>query len=327
MSVFVAHNSLAKLSTPWALRATATPADLAAGESSPAAKSSTVDTWEGDTSPTPWPATYGGDLSVGLLSAATRTIEPNQLPHKLSIAFLLPGDRTMPVRYSTDRVRDGFRYANRAVRVEQTTELIALGSVSFRSPRTGEAVEGPKHRFPDLPRPETLPTARAAIESRGPIDTPNAAALDEYWAVHRSLDTRHIDSACYGTAVKPRTDNRVWVRFTGTLPEQLELLRTPAGRAALIAYLSDDTILEPALASLGYGWNTPGLFSTTVEQNVWFHQDFDASEWLFFAQRLVSRAGDHVVCQGALFTPAGDLVATVLQEGIVRVRPQPGGGH
>ncbi|WP_461637741.1 acyl-CoA thioesterase, partial [Leucobacter sp. BZR 635] len=165
--------------------------------------------------------------------------------------------------------------------------------------------------------------AAKAIEGRAPLasEHPDAAGLDEYWAAGRALDTRHIDPPLYGEQVAPRSWNRLWVRFTADTAEQRELLGTPNGRAALVAYLADDTILEPAIASLGHGWLTPNLFSTTVEQNVWFHADFDARDWLLFSQHLVSRAGDHVVCRGELFTPAGTLVATVLQEGIVRVRP------
>lgn len=303
-----------KLATPWAL--TQVPGAAPAGS---------VEHWSGMTVPTPWPATYGGDLCVGALGAIVRSAAEEQLPHSLQVAFLRPGDRDAAVDYAVERVRDGFRYANRAVRISQHGTEIAAATASLRSPRAAEVTvsPGPATDMRALPDPESLPTAAEAIALRDPLPqgAPESLALDDYWATGRALDTRHIDAPLYGASVAPRTTNRVWVRFQVTDAPQRDLLGSPAGRSALIAYLADDTILEAAAASLGVGWLAPGFFSTTVQQNLWFHEDFDAREWLLFSQRLVSRSGDHVVCQGDLFTRAGTLVATVLQEGIVRVRP------
>lgn len=307
------NDPLPKLSTPWALtRADTQGADEAAQ----------VETWEGRSVPTPWPAAYGGDLSVGALSAVLRSAAEGQRVHSLQLAFLLPGDRDRGVSYAVERVRDGFRYANRSVRIAQDGRVIAAGTASLRSPRAGEQHTAPAPPLADTPQPDSLPTAAEAITARGPqaSGTSDAEALDAYWAAGRGLDTRHIEPPLYGETVEPRTVNRLWVRFTPHCQDQRELLDTAAGRAALIAYLADDTILEPAVASLGIGWLAPGLFTTTVQQNVWFHSDFDAAGWLLFSQRLVSRVGDHAVCSGEIFTSAGVLVATVLQEGIVRVR-------
>lgn len=324
-----------KLTTPWELSL----AKPAAGETALGG----AERWTGVTVPTPWPASYGGDLCVGALSAIARSAGDAQLPHSLQVAFLRPGDRDAEVTYEVDRLRDGFRYANRAVAIRQTGTLIATGTASLRSPRAGEQNVTPaSDLFPAasaLPSPDALPTAAAAIAERGDVDLGDVdlgdedraalldadravmTALDAYWAADRALDTRHIDPPLYGATVEARTHNRLWVRFAAEHPAQVALLATPAGRAALIAYLADDTILEPAIASLGLGWHAPGLFSTTVQQNVWFHANFDPADWLFFSQRLTSRSGDHVVCEGGLFTPSGKRVASVVQEGIVRLRP------
>lgn len=280
--------------------------------------------YTGHTVPTPWPATYGGDLTVGALSAATRSASENQHAHSLQISFLRPGDPLLPVSYRVTPALDGFRYANYSVSITQSDTEIAVATVSLRTPRKGEiAVTGvPAPDFAALPSPDSLPTAAEVIATRAPLSrvTPETSALDEYWSSGRGLDTRHIDGDSYGEANRPRTSNRVWVRFVPTSLGQEQLLDSPYGPSALIAYLADDTILESALASLGYGWNTPGLFSATVQQSIWFHASFDLRDWLLFSQRFVSRAGDHVVCSGEIYTQSGALVATVLQEGIVRVR-------
>ncbi|KUF05637.1 acyl-CoA thioesterase II [Leucobacter sp. G161] len=311
------------LVTPWSVTRSAAAAD------------ERVERWDGRTSPTPWPSTYGGDLCVGALGALLRTTAAGQEVHSLQVSFLRPGDKDRAVSYEVDRVRDGFRYAHRSVRMSQGDTEIAVATASLRAPRDGEEPVSPGGSFalptgaalrpphPELPDPEQLPTAAEAIERRGPLDGPSAERdpYDAYWATGRDLDTRHIDPPLYGETVPQRTWSRLWVRFAPSTAAQRELVATPAGRTALIAYIADDTILEPAGAALGFGWLAPGMFSTTVQQTIWFHADFDAADWLLFSQRLVHTTGDHVVCQGELFTPAGTLVATVVQEGIVRVRP------
>ncbi len=302
-----------KLSTPWGLTQT----------TAPGARDGSFEAWTGRTVATPWPAAYGGDLSVGVLAAAVRSAAAGQLPHSMQIAFLLPGDRDRTLSYVVERGRDGFRYANRSVRLLQSNREIAAATVLLRAPRPGEAPAANVPGVEGLPDPESLPTAAEAIAARGPLSAAagDPAPLDTYWAEARALDTRHIDPPLYGETVQPRSTNRVWVRFTGSEPAQRELLATPEGRIALVAYIADDTILEPAAAALGHGWLAPGMFSTTVQQNIWFHSDFSPSDWLLFSQRLVSTTGDHVVCQGEIVTRDGALVATVIQEGIVRVRP------
>ena len=303
--------SLPKLSTPWAL--TRLP-----GDDDSRHLGERFERWEGRTVPTPWPAAYGGDLSVGMLAAALGSAAEGQLPHSMQIVFLLPGDRDGSLTYEVERVRDGFRYSNRSVRLVQGGNEIAEGSVLLRAPRPGEVHVAPKPQLAGLPDPDSLPSAADAISARGALSHDDG--LERYWGADRQLDTRHIDPPLYGEAVAPRERNRVWVRFTGDDATQRALLAVPAGRAGLLAYIADDTILEPAVASLGHGWLAPGLFSTTIQQSIWFHADFDPADWLLFSQRLVSRAGDHVVCQGDMFTREGALVATVVQEGILRVR-------
>ncbi|MBP6684312.1 MAG: thioesterase family protein [Leucobacter sp.] len=311
------------LLTPWSV----TRSSVAADER--------FELWQGSTSPTPWPSTYGGDLCVGALGALLRTTAEEKQVHSLQVSFLRPGDKDRGVTYEVERVRDGYRYAHRAVRMSQGGTEIAVATASLRAPRDGEQPASPDGSFAlpggtvlrpphaDIPAPEELPTAAEAIKQRGPLGgpSPERDPYDAYWATGRDLDTRHIDPPLYGETVPQRTWSRLWVRFAPRTAEQRELVATHTGRAALIAYIADDTILEPAGAALGAGWLAPGMFSTTVQQTIWFHADFDAADWLLFSQRLVSATGDHVVCQGELFTPNGTLVATVLQEGIVRVRP------
>lgn len=276
--------------------------------------------FSGNTMPTPWPAAYGGDLCVGALAAAARTVEPARSVHSLNLNFLRPVDRNGALEYRVRPLRDGLTYATRAVSLWQDGTEMASATVSFRRPPKLERSDhGARSSLSEVPRPESLPTAAEAIAARGSFGLEDT--LDEYWINGRGLDVRHVTAPSYGVAAgETGSTNALWVRLS---PESAALasLRDAAwGGPALIAYLADDTILESALRARGVGWCTPGLFSTSIDQKIWFHAEAVPGDWLLFEQRMLSSAGSHVVCEGHLFRQDGTLVATVVQEGIVRTR-------
>jgi acyl-CoA thioesterase-2 len=57
---------------------------------------------------------------------------------------------------------------------------------------------------------------------------------------------------------------------------------------------------------------------------MWFHQPFRADQWLLYAQETPSAHGGRGLARGEVFTAEGDLVVSVVQEGLVRPsRPRP----
>lgn len=296
--------------TPWAVLAAPAPTGGHPGEAC----------FTGRTMPTPWPAAYGGDLSVGALAAAARTVEPDQRVHSLNLNFLRPGDAAEEFEYRVHPLREGVSYDTRAVSLWQADWEVANATVSFRRRSSGEQSVGDVGiKMPAAPAPETLPTAAEAIGDRGALL--QSIELDRYWITKRGLDVRHVNSPSYGAATAEREgSNQLWVRLDPASAALAALRATAWGGEAMLTYLADDTILEPALRARGLGWNSPGLFSTSIDQKIWFHADAVPGEWLLFDQRLLSSAGSHVVCEGQLFREDGALVATVVQEGIVRTR-------
>jgi acyl-CoA thioesterase-2 len=53
---------------------------------------------------------------------------------------------------------------------------------------------------------------------------------------------------------------------------------------------------------------------------MWFHHDFRADDWLLYAQESPAAAGGRGFSTGRLFTRAGELVVSVVQEGLFRHR-------
>ncbi|MGH6845748.1 MAG: acyl-CoA thioesterase, partial [Methylocella sp.] len=53
----------------------------------------------------------------------------------------------------------------------------------------------------------------------------------------------------------------------------------------------------------------------------WFHRPFRADEWLLYAQDSPTSCGARGFARGLLFSYDGRLVASVVQEGLIRPTP------
>ena len=248
---------------------------------------------------------FGGQVLAQSLVAATRTIGDDHTPHSLHGYFLRPGDINEPITFSVDRLRDGRSFSTRRVQAFQKAEPIfsMIASFQVRDP-------GLEHQdeFPEgIPAPETLPSA---AEMMG--DNPHPVA--QYWAKARPFDMRHVDSPIYFNVEGAKVAHQaVWIRALGTLDED------PALHRAALAYASDYTILESIYRRHGIAWTHPGLKSASLDHAMWFHRDARVDQWLLYVQESPSAQGGRGLAIGRIFTADGRLVATVAQEGMVRV--------
>ena len=248
---------------------------------------------------------YGGQVLAQSLIAASRTVAADRVIHSLHGYFLRAGDISQPVKYSVDVLRDGRSFSTRRVQGFQNDEPIFSMIASFQ-----EQDPGLEHQdaFPtDIPDPETLPSA---AEIMG--DNPHPVA--QYWANARPFDMRHVDSPIYFTVKgEPVAHQAVWIKALGDLPNDQVLHR------AALAYASDYTILESIYRRHGIAWSHPGLKSASLDHAMWFHRDGRADQWVLYVQESPSAQGGRGLSLGRIFTRDGRLLATVAQEGMVRV--------
>jgi acyl-CoA thioesterase-2 len=108
----------------------------------------------------------------------------------------------------------------------------------------------------------------------------------------------------------------VWLKAIGTLPDDPNLHR------AALAYASDYSILEPIFRRHGIAWATPGLKAASLDHAMWFHRFGRADEWLLYAQESPTATGGRGLSLGRIFSRDGVLLASIAQEGMVRV-PKP----
>ncbi|MDJ0319826.1 acyl-CoA thioesterase II [Pseudarthrobacter sp. PS3-L1] len=248
---------------------------------------------------------FGGQVLAQSIVAAVRTVEPDRDIHSMHGYFLRPGDANANITFGVERLRDGRSFSARRVHAYQNGKPILSMIASFQT-----ADDGVEHqvRMPaDVPDPESLPTTADLL---GAFDHPVA----RHWAYERPFDIRHIDSPLYVSAKGPQQAvNAVWMKTFGPMPEDANLHR------AALAYASDYTLLEAILRRHGLSWITPGMNVASLDHAMWWHRPARVDEWLLYVQDSPTAQGARGLAKGQIFNRQGELVATVAQEGMVRV--------
>ena len=80
------------------------------------------------------------------------------------------------------------------------------------------------------------------------------------------------------------------------------------------------TLLGATLVPHGVNISTPGLQPASLDHAVWFHRTFRADEWWLYDQQSPSAASARGLALARVFAQDGRLVATVAQEGLIRLR-------
>jgi acyl-CoA thioesterase-2 len=246
---------------------------------------------------------FGGLVAAQSVMAAGRTVGEETALHSLHAYFLRPGSYGTPIRYMVDRIRDGRSFTTRRVVALQNGEAIFNLSASFARPEDGFSHQQP---MPDTPGPKGLPEmseVRARWFNLPPPKRP----------VFGAMEMRLVDDTGGDPTTKLDSNRNIWIRFIGTTPTDL-LLRT-----ALLVYASDRTLLSTALRPLG---RTPGgdTMVASLDHSVWLHRPPAIDDWfLYSAQSPVAHAGRALV-HGAMYSPNGERMASVTQEGLIRSR-------
>ena len=251
------------------------------------------------------PRVFGGQVAGQALVAAGRTVEPDRPVHSLHAYFLRPGDPSVPIVYSVDRIRDGRSFTTRRVVAVQHGEAVFNLQASFHVVEPG--VEHAEPAPADVPAPETLPTLAEALAE---VDGPGA----EWAARPRPVDLRYVGEhpllAQRRGPAAPR--NAVWMRADGDLPDD------PLLHVCVATFASDFTLLDPVLLPHGMAWGTGTVHGASLDHAVWFHRPFRADEWLLYDASSPTAAGSRGLATGRIFTRDGRLVMSVVQEGLVR---------
>jgi acyl-CoA thioesterase-2 len=251
---------------------------------------------------------FGGQVLGQALVAAGRTVE-GRVAHSLHAYFLIAGDPKVPILYEVDRSRDGSSFSSRRVVAIQHGRQIFHMSVSLQKPEVGLEHQLP---MPDAPPPEELPSED---EFRAKIVDKIPEQYRQNFLRKRPIELRPVDRTDIFAPQIKSPHQSVWVRATAPLSPQTAL------HQCVLAYASDMTLLDTGLMPHGIGWFDKRIQMATIDHAMWFHRPFRADEWMLYVQDSPSASGGRSFNRGLIFARDGALIASVTQEGLMRLHP------
>lgn len=287
-----------------------------------------VSSYTAHTQYVPWPKAYGGDLVAQGVRAMQASFEADsqKVLHSSHSYFMRPGDIGAEIRYDVEHLRDGRGYSTRQVRAYQDEKIIYIGLGSFAVPAHGPeyapSVEDAVGA--DFPAPEDVASTADVLISSGvlsesgttpPVPERLQRAAD-YWAYGRSFDIRHLPAPVYLQADESRTPRQaIWLKAFDTLPSN-----DPGLHQAALAYVCDYTILEPSMRAVGMHWTAEDFTSASLDHSIWFHRAVRVDDWLLYVSESLNVSGQRGLSGGKFYTRDGMLVATLAQEGMIRLQ-------
>ncbi|GAB7193755.1 acyl-CoA thioesterase II [Dickeya oryzae] len=249
---------------------------------------------------------FGGQVVGQALSAAKQTVPPERFVHSFHSYFLLPGDSQKPIIYDVETLRDGNSFSARRVSAIQNGRSIFYMTASFQTRESGFEHQSD---MPLVTPPDELPSEQDIARSMESLIPP---AMRQVFTSDRPIEIRPVKfhNPLKGEAAPPV--RQVWCRANGTMPDDE---RT---HQYLLGYTSDCHFLLTALQPHGVGFLERGMQVATIDHAMWFHRPFRLDDWLLYSVESPSASGARGFVRGQFYTREGVLVASSVQEGVIR---------
>ena len=262
---------------------------------------------------------FGGQVLAQALQAAQASVPDDKAAHSLHAYFLRGGREGIPIDYRIERDFDGRSFANRRVVASQADEdgnqspILNL-TASFQVPDE-QGLEHDDAAMPDVARPDELATD---LSMRQTIVDKMGDALSEtqrsLMTRPRPIEMRTVGRLHWMNAEPSEPRAQTWFRTLAPLPDD------PALHRAIITYASDFTLLGTAALPHGLSWFRGELVGASLDHTIWFHRQARADEWLLYSTDSPWSGGGRGFNRGRIFNEAGELIASVAQEGMMRRR-------
>lgn len=253
---------------------------------------------------------FGGQVMGQALSAAKETVTEDRKVHSLHAYFLRPGNASRPIVYDVKNIRDGRSFSTRRVSAIQSGRQIFYMTASFQI-----AEQGFEHqdKMPDVPAPEELVSDLVFYQQHQDL-IPESAR--NKFICEKPIEMRPVGfyNPFQPNVTQPR--RYVWFKANGKMPDDLRVHKY------LLAYASDFNFLTTSLQPHGKSFFDPDLQVATIDHAMYFHQDFRFDDWLLYATDSPSASGGRGLVRGQFFNRSGILVASTIQEGVIRPRPR-----
>ena len=249
---------------------------------------------------------FGGQVLAQALSAAMQTVQEDRHMHSMHAYFILPGDPEQPIVYEVDRIRDGGSFTTRRIVAIQHGRAIFNMAASFQKKERGF-----DHQFnmPDVPGPDALLNDDELLSHFRP-KIPEK--IYERLAYPRPIEFKSVEGIHYLSSQKGEPRRHVWMRSKGKMTDDLDLHRS------VLLYASDYNLLTTALRP--HQPDFTETFLASLDHAMWIHRDFRMDEWLLFDLDSPSASNGRGFTRGNIFNEQGLLVASMVQEGLIRKR-------
>ncbi|MEM9409457.1 MAG: acyl-CoA thioesterase II [Acidobacteriota bacterium] len=253
---------------------------------------------------------FGGQVLSQAIVAAARTVDADRQVHSIHAYFLRRGDWRRPILFEVDRIRDGKSFTTRRVVGIQHGRAIFNLSASFQVSEGGLSHQAP---MPDVPGPEGLPTDEdhyTALAEKDP-------SIKRFAFRYQILDSRQVE----GIHMFPRGASEArpprkstWMRMKASLPDD------PILHRALLSYMSDMDFMSTTMLPHSPVFVSQTIQGASLDHAMWFHRPFRVDEWLLFVKESPNAAGARGYVRGNFYSESGDLVASAVQECLIRLR-------
>lgn len=255
---------------------------------------------------------FGGQVFAQALVAARRTVDQPREAHSVHGYFLRPGDLKAPIVFFVDRPRDGGTFTSRRVTAIQHGEAIFHLSANFHIEEEG--LEHQAHPMPQVAPPESLQPELEVMREKADRLPPE---LRMVLTQDRPIDFRSVDALVPGLHPPSDPHRQSWFRAMERLPDD------PIIHQAVLAYTSDYGFLPTALLPHQVTYRDPRLQLASLDHTLWLHRPFRADEWLLYVMDSPIASGARGFVRGQIYSQDGQLVASVAQEGLLRLRMPP----
>jgi acyl-CoA thioesterase II len=253
---------------------------------------------------------FGGQVLGQSLSASQQTVDADRAVHSIHAYFLRAGDVNAPIVFDVDRARDGSSFSVRRVTAIQHGQPILVLAASFQ-----KSEPGVEHQFhmPEVPKPEDVePTVAPAPEVMEKLP----AKMQRWLSRMGPFEMRPIYPRDEVRPPKRPPYQQVWFRLAEKIGDDASLHRS------LLAYASDFHLLGTSTFPHGISYYQPNVQMASLDHALWFHRPFRVDDWLLYSLDSPSASNARGLGRGQIFTRDGALVASVAQEGLIRVLPE-----
>ncbi len=253
-------------------------------------------------------ALFGGQVMGQALSAAKETVSDDRFVHSLHSYFLRAGDASKPVVYEVEDIRNGASFSARRVQAIQNGKAIYYLTASFQHNEGGFSHQDV---MPDVPGPEKVASYNDFLVEHQHL-LPDE--MREKFLREKPIEIRPIQPYNWFKPEKTNSRCQIWLKANGDLPNDLRV------HTEMLAYASDFHFLPTALLPHGVSHLLPNFQIATVDHAMWFHRPFRLDEWLLYCMDSPSASNGRGLVRGQIFNQQGELVASTMQEGVIRQR-------